>query len=308
MVKFEGKCGISATVIADSINSKGIRLTTFELVYPRFIHSELMTHRMLSKNAASSRAIPIKRMIEIIEESPATPVYWGANQAGMQASTELTGDELDSVKMIWEAAQATAIEWVRKLEEIGLHKQISNRITEPWQMMKTVISGTEWANLLWLRDHDAAQPEFRELGKCIHTCFDLSVPQFLFPGQWHLPYVNSTLLGGTDACPGPIGQRFENDLTLEDALKVSSSCCAQVSYRRLDDSVEKALALYERLVGSDRIHASPLEHQGTPMGTRLPFEVQESGVTHIDIAGNTWSANFRGWIQHRQTIANHVVW
>jgi thymidylate synthase ThyX len=299
MVKIEGKCGISATVIADSINSKGNRLTTFELVYPRFIHAELMTHRMLSKNAASSRAIPIKRMIEIIEESPAMPVYWGANQAGMQASDELSGWELDRAKTIWESAQVAAIEWVRKLEEIGLHKQISNRITEPWQMMKTVISGTEWANLLWLRDHDAAQPEFRELAKCIHTCFDQSVPQFLFPGQWHLPYVNSTLQGHT-------GQIFENDLTLEDALKVSASCCAQVSYRRLDDSVEKALALYDRLVGSDRIHASPLEHQGTPMkqpGFQLP-----PGITHRDVHGNLWSANFRDWIQHRKLILNEAVW
>lgn len=301
MIKIEGKCGISATVIADSINSNGTRLTTFELVYPRFIHAELMTHRMLSKNAASSRAIPIKRMIEVIEESPATPVYWGANQAGMQASAELAGDELDRAKMIWEAAGATAIEWVRKLEEIGLHKQISNRITEPFQMMKTVISGTEWANLLWLRDHDAAQPEFRELAKCIHTCFDLSVPVFLSPGQWHLPYVNSTLQGHT-------GQTFENGLTLEDALKVSASCCAQVSYRRLDDSVEKALVLFDRLVGSDRIHASPLEHQGTPMKPYSAFEIPEAGMTHKDLKNNFWSANFKGWIQHRKLIKNEAVW
>lgn len=301
MVKIEGKCGISAKVIADSINSAGNRLTTLELVYPRYIHSEFLTHRMLSKNAASSRAIPIARMIELIEESPAEPVFWGKNKPGMAADEELTDGDLLGAKMLWEAAMTCALEHVTKLDELGLHKQIANRISEPWQMMKSVVSGTEWANLLWLRNHDAAQPEFHELARCVAEAFEKSVPQFLSPGQWHLPYVKSTLSGQFE-------QKFENDMQLEDAQKVSASCCAQVSYRRLDDSLEKALDIYNKLVGMDRAHASPFEHLGTPMTVPTPFAPYEPGVTHKDIKNKMWSANFCGFIQYRKLLPNEAVW
>jgi thymidylate synthase ThyX len=286
---------IYAKVLADSINSRGVRLTTFEIQLPKVLLAEFNTHRMLSKNFQSSRAMPNGAATEV---ESFEPLFYGKNQAGMSAKNEEILD-VTSAKKLWLDHIEMSKEVSRKLTELGLHKQWSNRANDWHIMAKGIVSGTEWANLLWLRDHDAAQPEFRELAKCIHTCFDQSVPQFLSPGQWHLPYVNSTLQGHT-------GQIFENDLTLEDALKVSASCCAQVSYRRLDDSVEKALALYDRLVGSDRIHASPLEHQGTPMkqpGFQLP-----PGITHRDVHGNLWSANFRDWIQHRKLILNEAVW
>lgn len=301
MIKIEGQCGISATIIADSISSADHRLTTFELIYPRYILAEINTHRMLSKNSASSRAIPIARMMELIDESPAEPVFWGANQAGMQAFKELTGEKLSEAQIVWAEAKDTALEFVSRLDELGLHKQIANRITEPWQMMKSVVSGTEWANLLWLRNHDAAQPEFHELARCILEAFDASTPQFMSPGQWHLPYVKSEL-------QGQFVQVFENGMTLEDAQKVSASCCAQVSYRRLDDSIGKALDIYNKLVGMDRQHASPFEHLGTPISVPTPFAVPEAGITHKDIKGNLWSANLQGWIQYRQLLPNHVVW
>ncbi len=300
MITIYGKCGISATVIADSINSQGNRLTTFELVYPRFIHSEIMTHRMLSKNAASSRAIPIKKMIELIRETPALPVFWGKNQTGMQSNEELSEEEFIKVSTIWHKAKDVTLEYVSLLDDLKLHKQISNRLSEPFQMMKTVISGTEWANLLWLRNHDAAQPEFHELAECVQKAFDLSNAQFLCSGQWHLPYVNSTLSG--------TNQTFENDMTLEEAQKVSASCCAQVSYRKLDDTLEKAVDIYNKLVGMDRQHASPFEHIGTPIGKLDSFSIMPNGITHRDVKGKYWSANFKGWIQYRQTLPNHVVW
>jgi thymidylate synthase ThyX len=301
MVKIEGKSGISATVIADSINSAGNRLTTFELIYPRFIHSEVMTHRMLSKNSASSRAIPIARMIELIEESPAEPVFWGKNKAGMSATEELSGDEKLYAKMLWGSAMVSALDHVTRIDLIGLHKQIANRISEPWQMMKSVVSGTEWANMLWLRNHDAAQPEFHELARCVAEAFEQSAPQFLSPGQWHLPYVKSEL-------SGQFVQVFENDMTLEDAQKVSASCCAQVSYRRLDDSIGKALDIYNKLVGMDRAHASPFEHLGTPMTVPTPFAPYERGVTHKDVKNKMWSANFCGFIQYRKLLPDEAVW
>jgi thymidylate synthase ThyX len=157
-----GKEGISAKIICDSI-SNGNRLTTFELEYPRFILAEINTHRMLSKNSASSRAIPASKMLEQIKENPARPVWWGKNQPGMQAKEELNLYHQALADDQWLIASRYAIEMANNMIETGLHKQITNRITEPWQRMKTVATGTEWANLLWLRDHEDAQPEFGEL-------------------------------------------------------------------------------------------------------------------------------------------------
>jgi hypothetical protein len=275
---------ISAKIIADSISPSGVRLTTFELEYPRFILAELNTHRMLSKNSASSRAIPVERTNAMIKETPAMPVHWGKNQAGMQANTELEGLALEGVKGVWLAARDEALRNSKILQDIGLHKQITNRITEPWQTMKTVVTGTEWSNLLWLRNHDAAQPEFHELAKLVQEAFDSNLPDKLKVGQWHLPYVDDL------------------DIPLELQIKLSVSLCAQVSYRKSDTSIQKALDLYDRLVGSDRLHASPLEHQGTPIP--VIDGIWPDGVTHQDRRGQYWSGNLRGFIQYRKMLPN----
>lgn len=295
-----GKEGISAKIICDSIGENSPRMTTFELEYPRFIHAELMTHRMLSKNCASSRAIPVKTMTDIVTENPAMPVWWGKNQPGMSAKEELN-DTLE-VRQQWKNASISMVQVVSYLNQLGLHKQIANRITEPWQRMKTVISGTEWANLLWLRDHEDAQPEFAELAKCIREEFEKSTPVFLQPGQWHLPYVNMTISFQTNE------QKYYNgteEISLEDAKKVSASCCAQVSYRKLDDSLQKSLDIYDRLVSASRVHASPFEHQATPMF--ISSRLGTPGVTHMT-SDAFWSGNLREWIQYRQLIPNHSVW
>lgn len=297
-----GKEGISAKIISDSITVHGHRLTTFELEYPRFIHSEVMTHRMLSKNCASSRAIPVNKMLDLVSERPAMPVWWGKNQPGMSAKEELAEHDILAAKTMWYEAARHAIEDTQRLNVIGLHKQITNRITEPWQRMKTVITGTEWANLRWLRNHEDAQPEFAELAKCIDTEFANSVPDILYPGEWHLPYVQKMSKS-----------RYSSngvEISVEDALKVSSSCCAQVSYRNLNESLEKAIDIYDKLVGSSHKHASPFEHQGTPIELHKSIHPSNwaAGVTHIDKTNQLWSGNLRGWIQHRQLIPNHVVW
>ena len=183
---------IKATVIADSVSLAGERMTTMEIEYPRFILAELNTHRMLSKNSASSRAIPVKAMHEQIKAAPAGPVYWGKNQPGMQAKEELVDNDLADVKFMWQRALQDALHWAWAMSDrVGLHKQIANRITEPWMTMKTVISGTEWANLYYLRDHPDAQPEFRDLAAKMHEAHRASTPQLLYPGEWHVPYINT---------------------------------------------------------------------------------------------------------------------
>lgn len=288
---------IYAKVLADSINSSGNRLTTFEIQLPKVLLAEFNTHRMLSKNFQSSRAMPNGAAVDV---ESFEPLFYGKNQPGMSAKKEEIL-EVEKAKALWGDHIEASKEVSRKLTELGLHKQWSNR-TNDWHIMaKGIVSGTEWANFLWLRNHDAAQPEFHKLAYCIQEAFDLSTPQFLSPGQWHLPYVKSEL-------QGQFVQVFENGMTLEEAQKISASCTAQVSYRKLDESLEKALDIYSKLVGMDRIHASPMEHLGTPMAPITPFAVPEAGVTHKDIKGKTWSANFCGFIQYRQLLPTAAVW
>jgi thymidylate synthase ThyX len=300
MIEVIGKEGISARIIADSISAAGVRMVTMELEYPRFFLAELNTHRMLSKNSASSRAIPVSRMIELIDENPAMPVHWGQNQAGMSAKMELSELHRDAVKSAWIAAKDMALTFVRVLNSVGLHKQVANRIAEPWQRMKTVISGTEWDNLLWLRDHEDAQPEFAELARCVRLAMEQSKPVLLQRGEWHLPYIKSEHINGWLRYYDSNG----DELSLTDAIKISTSCCAQVSYRRLDESRDKALAIYDRLIGADRKHFSPFEHQAMPIAAEHVFEgfQQITGVSHIDKKGNLWSGNLRGWVQHRKIL------
>lgn len=286
---------ITAKILADSITTQGSRVTTFELEYPRFIHSELMTHRIFSKNAASSRAIPINRAIELLQENPAMPVHWGKNQAGMQASGELDPIQIEAAKAVWLAARDSAISHIKVLTDMGGHKQWVNRIGEPWQVIKTVLTGTDFENLWWLRDHKDAQPEFAVLAKLMHTAYEESTPFRLFRGEWHVPYVNvkrteSTLEYWLDE---------ETQIDVETAKKISASCCAQVSYRKLDDSLNKALDIYEKLVSMGTPHFSPFEHQATPMPGDHEWP---EGATHKDIHGSTWSGNLREWVQHRQLI------
>jgi len=291
---------ITARVLQDSISLDGVRLTTFELEYPRFIHAEFMTHRQFSRNCASSRAIPLVKMHEQIAENMATPIYWGVNQPGMQASVELEGLNLEGVREIWREACDDSIRWSRSLGHYNVHKQIANRVTEPFQMMKTVVSATEWNNWYWLRDHVDAQPEIRQLAKQMLCQQEASRPTVLRPGEWHVPYVRRSVLRGQ------LYYWDSNGLPLDahSAKVISASCCAQVSYRNTDDTLDKAKAIFDRLINSKPCHASPVEHQATPM-TNLHAQNWPDGLTHKQRDGTCWSGNFRGWIQHRQLIANH---
>lgn len=297
---------IKATVIQDSV-SAGIRITTLELEYPRFIHAELMTHRQFSRNAASSRAIPIEKMIQHVLEHPAAPVHWGANQAGMQAKAELEGPGKFQALDTWKEAIRSATKWARELAGIGLHKQIANRVTEPFQVMKTIVTATEWDNWFWLREHPDAQPEIHELARCMREAMTQSAPLAISASEWHVPYVDREF----DADDDYHIHYFVGgeEVSLDEARMLSASCCAQVSYRKTDDSLEKARMVYSRLVDSEPVHASPVEHQATPMMRASTYlgddRVWEAGVTHVDRKGRYWSNNFRGWIQFRALIPNN---
>jgi thymidylate synthase ThyX len=275
-------------------------IITYELTYPRMIHGELMTHRLFSRNAASSRAIPVAKMVALVEEQTAYPSQWGKNQAGMQADGEVSPATQGSAKYLWEKARDNACKTARDMEKLGLHKQVINRVLEPFQMMKTIVTATELDNWFWLRNHTDADPTIHELASLMLKEKQTHKPVVLQPGEWHMPYYS----GGY----WKIG--FED--SLQDALAISASCCAQVSYRVLDDSLEKAKMIFAKLIESKPCHSSPAEHQATPVtfsGIHAMQGIQShwpEGITHTDKQGSFWSGNFKGWIQHRQLIPNNV--
>lgn len=278
---------ISAKVIADSVAPSGVRLTTLELVYPRFIHSEFMTHRLFSRNASSSRAIPIEKILEQVRNDPAMPIHWGQNQSGMQARKELDSNSRKGAKDSWSRAARAAVVAATNMRSWNAHKQIVNRLLEPFQHITVVVTATEWDNFFELRDHEDAQPEIRELARAMRQAMESSNPQLLQPGVWHTPY---SLLGTEGV----------------DRIRTSVAGCARVSYNTHDSSartIEKDLGLYEQLYVAR--HMSPFEHQATPMDDLHPIEGHPfwtEGITHLTSENEYWSGNFRGWIQYRQTI------
>lgn len=263
---------------------------------------EFMTHRMLSKNASSSRAIPGGKMIEYIKNVTGCPIHWGKNQSGMQADVELSSTETEKAKSIWTRAMEAAIGFAEEMNSIHVHKQISNRLLEPWYTMRVIVTATEWENYYWLRNHKDAQPEIQELAKKMFEAANSLPPQSLKPGQWHLPYI-------TTLCKPNGSAEYQdsngNFLTLEEARIVSASCCAQVSYRKNDDTLEKAKIVYSRLMEGEIKHSSPCEHQATPM---IGNDTDEPGITHMTRDGTFWSGNFRNWIQFRKTIEGEAKW
>jgi thymidylate synthase ThyX len=307
----DGEGGMVVKVVAHSI-ANDIPIITYELTYPRFIHSELMTHRMFSRNASSSRAIPAIKLISSVWDNPAMPIHWGKNKAGMQADEEL-GDRMKyAAQEEWDKASSRACKSARALAVLGVHKQITNRILEPFQFMHTVVTATEWDNFFLLRTHKDAQPEIQELANLMKKAMLHSTPEELAVGQWHLPYVPKYDREGNPS--------YYDDV--ETAIKCSAARCARVSYMKHDNtapSIEEDLDLYNMLAmrpcnvkgkefgEHDPVHLSPLEHQATPM--RMPYVPTalvpewEKGLTHVSSDGRAWSGNFHGWLQHRQLIA-----
>lgn len=276
-----------AQVVADSVGPYGKRIVTMQLEYQRFIHSEFMTHRVFSRNAASSRAIPVEKQIEQVGETPAMPVYWGLNKPGMQAAEEWGGNDGPEGEWTplfeWIEASNHAMQHARAMHDHGLHKQIVNRLLEPWQIMKVVVTATEWENFFNLRISEFAQPEIRDLAEKMKKAMDESEPKELNEYDWHLPYIRDT---------------EHDNFNMHTLLKLSSARCARVSYLNHDQSDPdpvKDVELADKLHSAQ--HMSPFEHQATPI-----FGSHDKGVTHHDTMGIPWSANFSGWIQYRQIL------
>jgi hypothetical protein len=339
MIEIKGKAGIVAKILADSINEQGNRLTTYELTYPRIIHSELLTHKMLCSNSASSRAIPFAKMAE---QLTARPVRFGQANPGMQDKGEdfvapvrgTWGEAKVPPEEAWNDAKVAAIFMANNFHKAGYHKQVYNRLTEPFQMMKTVISGTEWDNFFWLRDDEMADPTLAELARCMREVKDVSTPELLKAGEWHLPYMDIIRDSNGKRCyvidlvrklvhtSGDefLEERSYTELTLEQAIKVSCARTAAVSFRNEDYGLEKCLEVYARLIGDERKHASAMQHAATPMQPETnqwvswtdAYDKRENivscpdtwqpGVSHATRDGKLWSAQYCGFIMHRKLI------
>jgi hypothetical protein len=268
---------VSAKVIRHSVDSEGHEIATLQVTGHRFVLPEWNTHREFSRNVASNRAIPSKKLIEQVVVSPAMPVFWGKNQPGMQAAEELSAEEQVQAINLWLEARDNAVWSAQQMVHLGVHKQIANRLLEPFSWFTAIVTSTQWANFLGLRAHKDAQPEIRALAEHVLIALNGSKPTLLGLFQWHLPYVSDEEIGA---------------LGWDVAIKCSVARCARVSYLNHDGSktsVEKDLALHDQLVVQSPSHASPSEHQATPTSDR-----------------SLWG-NFRFWGQYRKTIPTEYI-
>ncbi|HEX8689406.1 MAG TPA: FAD-dependent thymidylate synthase [Solirubrobacterales bacterium] len=294
-----------AKVLADSISPAGYRLTTLEATFPRFVLAEFNTHRVFSRNSASSRAIPIVKQLKRVLEDPYVPIEFGSNKPGMQAGAPLEGEKREAAERQWLDARDDAVRRVLGLvadpasaeaeapldllarleaaqrdkswpeDWLNVHKQVANRLLEPFMWHMVIVTATEWDNFWNLRCHPDAQPEIRLIAELMRAAMEASEPSELAGEEWHLPLVR----------PEDRGEGLSN----EELLKISAGRCARVSYlthagkRDLHADIE----LHDRLLSSG--HMSPLEHPARPL-------------TPAELARGEWSGNFRGWLPYRKEV------
>lgn len=329
----------SCKIILDSISETGKRLATFEITFPRIVLSEFNTHRMFSRNSASSRAIPFSKMLQKVEENPFIPERFPVDGKGMQPNKYIDKviqpEDYKYTKNIWLAARDSALESAKHLyntftdydissEEVHIHKQIVNRLLEPFMWHTVIITATEFDNFFKLRTHSDAQYEIKRIADLMYElyhcrldceyhkyidhhnlCLDCDKPeswhyetQKLNIGEWHCPLVseedgvmvkNYLLLKEKEL-------RHLSNIELSKFVqelkkKISVARCARVSYLTHDGKrdIEKDLELFERLKNSG--HWSPFEHVATPY---------YDNAIALPPKRDLWSANFLGWKQYRK--------
>jgi hypothetical protein len=259
-----------AKILADSVSTAGVRLTTLQITFPRIILAELSRHRMFSLSVASSRAIPVKKRIEAVINDPFIPEEFGRNQKGMQAGEMLPTSVGQQAAEMWKQQLVSATYTARTLDLLNVHKQWANRVLEPFSWCTAVITATEFNNFFHLRCHPDAQPEFQKIAGMMRDAMEASTPQPVVSYGWHLPYTDLRAW----FVPGH-----------KHAALVSAARCARVSYLTHDGKrdTETDLALATKLLAAG--HMSPFEHPATPMDTATEYY-----------------GNFKGWCSYRKLI------
>lgn len=260
-------------ILVDSIADNGVRLTSFECTYARFIHSQVLTHRMIVKNSSSSRAIKFKNMKKKLQTHPVYPQFWGLAEKGMQAYTEADIELQEKGKAIWKQMMDAVLSGAEELNNLGFHQQIVNRPTEWFGTITTVMTATDWIPFFKLRTAHDAQPEIQLLATQMQEAYNSSTPKYVGPNEWHTPYIQDDEL-------------FDD----QTKIKVSIARCARASYltQRGTRSVEKDLELFDMLISSG--HMSPTEHVATPM------------------EDTSYRGCYQGWNPYRKTIPNEYQW
>jgi hypothetical protein len=281
-------------ILADSVDTTAYktRLTTMQITFPRIVLAEFNTHRMFSRNSASSRAIPVEKNIGRVLFDPFIPTAFAMNKRGMQAGVEL--DERDNSKAqdAWLRARDAAVAQANALADLGVHKQWANRLLEPFGWHTVIVTATEWENFFALRCHAAAAPEIRTIAEMMRDALAASTPREVVVGAWHLPLV----------LPIDYDEVTQVRVAWEPLVKLSIARCARVSYLTHDGKrdVDADLVLYERLKTSG--HLSPFEHAAFVVGDTLR-------ETYPWASESEFCGNFRlPWISHRKTISGEAVW
>lgn len=308
---------ITAKILTDSISPAGHRLTTFEVCFPRIVLAEFNTHRVFSRNSASSRAIPVKKMLERVRTEPFVPEYWGKNQKGMQAVEQISPKDFDDAVFTWRECRNHSMNAAAHLalpaEEGGLdiHKQTANRLLEPWLFHTVIVSATEWSNFFNLRDNNKAAPEIQRPAALMHELYLASKPKELKANQldWHLPLTDGAEIGGDARPAGPCSKMSEKDFWKRWA-KISTGRCARVSVLTHDGkrNLEEDIRMHDDLLNAG--HMSPFEHPARPMTdwelaafSRKEMVWHEKDEMWRETGKTThFLGNYNGWVQHRKLI------
>ena len=283
---------IQAKIIADSIDKKGKRITSFVVTMPRIVLAELNTHRTLSRNSASSRAIPFAKMLDMVNKTPFIPIKWMKEHTGMQGSEYFTDEnEIAQLEKTYLEGRDNAIKTAESLSNLGLTKQIVNRGLEAYMWHTVIITATEFENYFALRAHEAAEIHIQKLAFLMLEEMNNSTPKLLQPGEWHIPFGDNMdetkiidILEGETKSNFPIKEELENI-----KIKIATARCARVSYTVVGeegkpDNYENDIKLHDRLLSMG--HLSPFEHC----------------AQCTDNEG--WSGNFQGWTQYRKMLPN----
>lgn len=331
---------IEAKIIADSIGPNKQRITSMILTYPRFIHSEVMTHRMFSRNSASSRAIPFEKMVKMVEEDPFIPIAWQKDHKGMQGTEYLTDImDIERAEHRWRMSIANNIDQAKVLNDgIGVTKQLCNRLLEPFMWHTVLVTATEWDNFFKLRcpNYHLYGGNFKSKKEFLNSSNRFAKEfedvefnaeffrnnntsqaeihiQALAEAMWDA-YHESTpknLEEGEWHIPFNLDgdETSRHALTETGRIKIATARCARLSYMTFEGKIdyEKDIALHDQLLTNG--HMSPFEHCARAMSDyefnsyQRKYPTPENvGVMSYFPKDYGWCANFKGFISYRYLI------
>jgi|SRR5690606_8116950 len=314
--------GYYVKVVEDTLAPNKRRGISLEMSYPRFIHSEVLTHRDRARNSSSSRAIPWPVMCSKIRDDAVVPLAWVREQKGMMGGLALTGEDAEKATKIWLKLRDNAVYGAQELADLGIHKSLCNRVTEPWMWITTIMTATQWKHFLLLRAHPEAEQHFQHLGRLIINAIKASKPKKLKEGEWHLPYVVEE---DYDECRKYaitasrysaktcqlINKHYENG---NEILKmISVARCARVSIvspGEVKRNIQKDLETFDRLhCGSKMCHSDSMELLGGDQLDHLPhispFEHQLMALSVNE--RDSWMGCVKGYKQYRKEFKNEYI-